>query len=155
MINPLGTHRAALIGRNLHTWTKYHGFDPEVGFGAVSGAGSTANGSGSAAINAIDLRDGDDDRPMDYERIPATMAVRQNRPYHGKFRICIAGGDHQEIAASAIPIVGPPRGVDPDDPSKDSKNPGDKAPGCWIAPSHSFQGRLSRYPHVEADDYSK
>jgi hypothetical protein len=25
-----------------------------VGFGAVSGAGSTANGSGSAAINAID-----------------------------------------------------------------------------------------------------
>lgn len=43
-----------LIGRNLHTWTKYTGFDPEVGFGAVSGSGSTTNGSGSAAINAID-----------------------------------------------------------------------------------------------------
>jgi hypothetical protein len=43
-----------LIGRNLHTWTKYTGFDPEVGFGAVSGSGSTPNGSGSAAINAID-----------------------------------------------------------------------------------------------------
>ena len=43
-----------LIGRNLHTWTDYTGFDPEVGFGAVNGAGSTANGSGSAAINAID-----------------------------------------------------------------------------------------------------
>ena len=49
-----GDWNATVIGRNLHTWTKYHGFDPEVGFGAVSGAGSTANGSGSAAINAID-----------------------------------------------------------------------------------------------------
>ena len=49
-----GDWNLTLIGRNLHTWTKYHGFDPEVGFGAVSGAGSTANGSGSAAINAID-----------------------------------------------------------------------------------------------------
>ena len=49
-----GDWNVNLIGRNLHTWTKYHGFDPEVGFGAVSGAGSTANGSGSAAINAID-----------------------------------------------------------------------------------------------------
>jgi len=49
-----GDWNVSLIGRNLHTWTKYHGFDPEVGFGAVSGAGSTTNGSGSAAINAID-----------------------------------------------------------------------------------------------------
>lgn len=49
-----GDWNLSLIGRNLHTWTKYTGFDPEVGFGAVSGSGSTANGSGSAAINAID-----------------------------------------------------------------------------------------------------
>lgn len=49
-----GDWNVSFIGRNLHTWTKYHGFDPEVGFGAVSGAGSTTNGSGSAAINAID-----------------------------------------------------------------------------------------------------
>lgn len=49
-----GDWNVSLVGRNLHTWTKYHGFDPEVGFGAVSGAGSTANGAGSAAINAID-----------------------------------------------------------------------------------------------------
>jgi len=49
-----GDWNLSLIGRNLHTWTKYTGFDPEVGFGAVSGAGSTTNGSGSAAINAID-----------------------------------------------------------------------------------------------------
>ena len=52
-------------------------------------------------------------------------------------------------------FVGPPRGIDPEDASKDSKNPADKAPGCWIAPSTSFQGRLSRYPHVEAADYTK
>jgi PAS domain-containing protein len=50
---------------------------------------------------------GPDDRPMPYDKIPATVALRQNRPYHGKFRICGAGGNHQDIAASAIPIVGP------------------------------------------------
>jgi len=49
-----GDWSVALIGRNLHTWTKYTGFDPEVGLGAVSGTRSTPNGSGSAAINAID-----------------------------------------------------------------------------------------------------
>lgn len=49
-----GDWSLALIGRNLHTWTKYTGFDPEVGLGAVSGTRSTANGAGSAAINAID-----------------------------------------------------------------------------------------------------
>lgn len=49
-----GDWSLSLIGRNLHTWTKYTGFDPEVGFGAVSGSGSTAKGAGSAAVNAID-----------------------------------------------------------------------------------------------------
>jgi len=49
----------------------------------------------------------DDDQPMPYERIPATAAVRQNRAYHGNFRICSPGGGRQEIAASTIPIVGP------------------------------------------------
>ena len=49
-----GDWSMALIGRNLHTWTKYTGFDPEVGLGAVSGTRSTNNGAGSAAINAID-----------------------------------------------------------------------------------------------------
>jgi PAS domain-containing protein len=47
------------------------------------------------------------EQPMAYERIPATIALRDNRPYHGNFRICAAGGNHQDIAASAIPIVGP------------------------------------------------
>ncbi len=48
----------------------------------------------------------DDESPMPYDEIPATVAVRENRPYHGNFRICAAGGNHQDIAASAIPIVG-------------------------------------------------
>ena len=48
-----------------------------------------------------------DEKPMPYDRIPATIALRENRPYHGNFRICAAGGNHQDIAASAIPIVGP------------------------------------------------
>jgi hypothetical protein len=50
---------------------------------------------------------GDDEEPMVYDEIPATVALRENRPYHGNFRICAAGGHHQDIAASAIPIVGP------------------------------------------------
>jgi PAS domain-containing protein len=47
-----------------------------------------------------------DERPIPYEEIPATAALRQNRPFHGNFRICAAGGNHQDVAASAIPIVG-------------------------------------------------
>jgi len=49
-----GDWSVAVIGRNLKTWTKYTGFDPEVGSGAVSGTGSTTNGPGSSAITAID-----------------------------------------------------------------------------------------------------
>jgi PAS domain-containing protein len=50
---------------------------------------------------------GPDERPIPYSQIPATIAVRDERPYHGNFRICAAGGGHQDIEASAIPIVGP------------------------------------------------
>ena len=49
----------------------------------------------------------EDEQPIDYMQNPATTAVRENRPYHGNFRICAAGGNHQDIAASTIPIVGP------------------------------------------------
>jgi PAS domain-containing protein len=42
-----------------------------------------------------------------YDRIPATQALRTNRPYHGRFSIRGAGGKRLDIAASAIPIVGP------------------------------------------------
>jgi PAS domain-containing protein len=50
---------------------------------------------------------GSDDKPIPYDEIPATMALRENRPYHGNFRIGGAHGQHYDIAASAIPIVGP------------------------------------------------
>jgi PAS domain-containing protein len=50
---------------------------------------------------------GEDEKPIPYNEIPATIALLENRPYHGNFRICAAGGKHQDIAASAIPIVGP------------------------------------------------
>jgi PAS domain-containing protein len=49
----------------------------------------------------------DDDKPIAYDRVPLTVALRKGRPSHGKFRINVAGGVHQDIAASAIPIVGP------------------------------------------------
>jgi PAS domain-containing protein len=48
-----------------------------------------------------------DEHPIPYDEIPATVALRNRRPYHGNFRICAAGGVHQDVAASAIPIVGP------------------------------------------------
>jgi TonB-linked SusC/RagA family outer membrane protein len=45
----IGVH---LVGRNLHTWTGYRGFDPEVGSGvAPAGGGSSP---GSAAIARVD-----------------------------------------------------------------------------------------------------
>ncbi len=50
---------------------------------------------------------GEDGRPLPYDEIPATIALRSNRPFHGTFLIGKAGSDQREIAASAIPIVGP------------------------------------------------
>ena len=47
-----------------------------------------------------------DDEPIESDDIPATTALRANRPYHGHFRISAPGGARQEIEASAIPIVG-------------------------------------------------
>ena len=48
----------------------------------------------------------EDGEAMSYEEIPATLALRRNRPFHGRFEIRAAGGRHREVAASAIPIVG-------------------------------------------------
>ena len=50
---------------------------------------------------------GPDEEPIPYDEIPVTLAVRDERPFHGEFRICAAGGHHYDVAASAIPIVGP------------------------------------------------
>lgn len=50
---------------------------------------------------------GPNEEPIPYDEIPATVALRSGRPFHGNFRICGAGGKREDIAASAIPIVGP------------------------------------------------
>lgn len=44
---------------------------------------------------------------MDYDQIAATVALRAEQPYHGNFCIRRADGQLRQIAASAIPIVGP------------------------------------------------
>jgi PAS domain-containing protein len=75
--------------------------------GAMLGRGFEELGTISAADWTSEFGPiGEDDEPLPYDRIPATVAVRENRPYHGKFRIRTHGGDYHEIAASAIPIVG-------------------------------------------------
>jgi PAS domain-containing protein len=50
---------------------------------------------------------GDDEQPIPYDEVPITKKLRQGRPSHGTFRIATAAGHHQDIHASAIPIVGP------------------------------------------------
>jgi TonB-linked SusC/RagA family outer membrane protein len=45
-VRGIGDWTFTVIGRNLHTFTKYQGFDPEVGFGG--------GGTGSAQLNALD-----------------------------------------------------------------------------------------------------
>jgi hypothetical protein len=50
---------------------------------------------------------GEDEKPIPYDEIPATIALREGRPFHGNFRVRAAGGNHHDVAASAIPIVGP------------------------------------------------
>jgi PAS domain-containing protein len=49
---------------------------------------------------------GSDEAPIPYDLIPATAALRNNRPFHGNFRICAAGGIRQDVAVTGIPIVG-------------------------------------------------
>jgi len=49
---------------------------------------------------------GADGMPLPYDGLPATVAVRDNQPFHGLFTVGTPQG-HREVAASAIPIVGP------------------------------------------------
>jgi PAS domain-containing protein len=75
--------------------------------GAMLGRGFEESGNMTATAWTGEFGPfGSDDQPLPYEQIPATLAVRDNRPYHGKFRIRAAGGMHTDVAASAIPIVG-------------------------------------------------
>jgi len=50
---------------------------------------------------------GVDGVPIPYDDIPATIAVRHQRAFHGTYRIRAAGGHHTDVEASTIPIVGP------------------------------------------------
>lgn len=74
---------------------------------AMLGRGFEESGNLPASVWTSEFGPFDaDDEPLPYDQIPATVAVRDNRPYHGKFRIRAPGGGHQDIVASAIPIVG-------------------------------------------------
>ena len=50
---------------------------------------------------------GDDNLPIPYDEIPATIAVRHRRAFHGTYRIRASGGEQADVEASTIPIVGP------------------------------------------------
>lgn len=60
-VRGIGDWTLGLVGRNLLTFTKYTGYDPEVGCGPSSngcgGGGSTTNGTGSGLINQVDAFD--------------------------------------------------------------------------------------------------
>jgi TonB dependent receptor len=49
----VGNWNVSLIGRNVFTWTKYRGFDPEVGIQGNTPNGNSTQG-GSGVLNAVD-----------------------------------------------------------------------------------------------------
>jgi len=49
---------------------------------------------------------GEDGRPLPYDQIPLTIAIRSGQPAHFNFKIREATGGSQDVAASGIPIVG-------------------------------------------------
>ncbi|HWF54610.1 MAG TPA: hypothetical protein VG223_08290 [Solirubrobacteraceae bacterium] len=75
--------------------------------GAMLGRGFEESGNMTATEWTSEFGPyGADEQPIPYDQIPATLAVRDNRPYHGIFRVRAVGGGHQDVAASSIPIVG-------------------------------------------------
>lgn len=48
----------------------------------------------------------DDNRPIAFNDLPLTAALRGNRPAHAGFRIRSATGAEHQIEASALPIIG-------------------------------------------------
>lgn len=48
----------------------------------------------------------DDGKPIAFDDLPLTAALRGNRPAHAGFRIRSATGIEHEIEASALPIIG-------------------------------------------------
>jgi PAS domain-containing protein len=43
--------------------------------------------------------------PVEHERLPLTVALREGRPAHGRFRICTDERSVVEIETSALPLV--------------------------------------------------
>ena len=43
--------------------------------------------------------------PVEHERLPLTVALREGRPAHGRFRICTDEHSVVEIETSALPLV--------------------------------------------------
>jgi PAS domain-containing protein len=64
--------------------------------------GTMAAEEWTAAFGPFD----EDDQPIPYDQVPLTRTLRRGHPSHGNFRICTAGNVYEDIAASAIPIVG-------------------------------------------------
>ncbi|MGH2950776.1 MAG: hypothetical protein ACRDKX_01875, partial [Solirubrobacterales bacterium] len=52
---------------------------------------------------------GEDDQPLDFDRVSLTIAIREGRPAHGEFRIRSVNGS-QPIEAAAFPLVANPEG---------------------------------------------
>lgn len=48
----------------------------------------------------------EDNRPIPFDDLPLTAALRGNRPAHAGFRIRSATGVEHQIEASALPIIG-------------------------------------------------
>jgi PAS domain-containing protein len=44
-------------------------------------------------------------KPVAHERLPLTVALREGRPAHGRFRICTDERNIVEIETSALPLV--------------------------------------------------
>jgi PAS domain-containing protein len=50
-------------------------------------------------------------RPVEFEKLPLTIALREGRPAHAEFRIRSVKGEEHEIEVSALPLVGSEEGA--------------------------------------------
>jgi PAS domain-containing protein len=53
----------------------------------------------------------EDGNPIPVADLPLTVALRDGRPAHSKFKIRSTKGEHHEIAASGVPIIGKEHGA--------------------------------------------
>jgi PAS domain-containing protein len=65
-------------------------------------AGKMSPESWRQAFGPVDA----DGRPIDFEELPLTRALREGCPAHDRFRLRAADGAQHDIEISAIPLVG-------------------------------------------------